>query len=108
VESIKKITTSTNDVLKRFEAIDSGVKIVAEQEEVIRHAMDEQGEGSKEVIHESKNLEKVTHEITSSMNEMASGAEEVNTAVNQVNEISAKNREGIEALLQEVSRFKVA
>jgi methyl-accepting chemotaxis protein len=107
VESIKKITTSTNDVLKRFEAIDSGVKTVADQEEIIRHAMDEQGEGSKEVINESKNLEKVTHEITGSMNEMASGAEEVNIAVTHVNEISAKNREGIEILLREVSRFKV-
>jgi methyl-accepting chemotaxis protein len=70
--------------------------------------MDEQGEGNKEVINESKNLEKVTHEITNSMNEMASGAEEVNIAVHQVNEISARNREGIDTLIQEVSRFKVA
>jgi len=31
----------------------------------------------------------------------------VNTAVNHVNEISAKNREGISNLMKEVSRFKV-
>jgi len=31
----------------------------------------------------------------------------VNTAVHNVSELSAKNREGIDALLKEVSRFKV-
>jgi len=38
---------------------------------------------------------------------MALGAEQVNIAVNNVNEISSKNREGIESLLREVSKFKV-
>jgi methyl-accepting chemotaxis protein len=41
------------------------------------------------------------------MNEMASGADQINVAVNQVNEISAKNREGIDTLIREVSKFKV-
>jgi len=31
----------------------------------------------------------------------------VNTAVNHVNEISGKNRDAIDALLSEVSKFKV-
>jgi methyl-accepting chemotaxis protein len=122
-------------VLNRFEAIDSGVKTVAEQEENIRNAMEEQGEGSKqvlqaagdlneitqqvkngseemlegskEVIHESQNLSKATQEITNGMNEMASGADQMNVAVNHVNEISGKNHEAINTLIQEVSRFKV-
>jgi len=38
---------------------------------------------------------------------MASGADQINAAVNHVNEISVKNRDGIDALIQEVSRFKV-
>jgi methyl-accepting chemotaxis protein len=63
--------------------------------------------GAKEVILESDNLEKVTQEITCGMNEMASGAQQINTAVNQVNVISGKNHESIEALIREVSRFKV-
>jgi len=133
--SIGKITKSTENVLNKFEAIDSGVKTVSEQEENIRNAMEEQGEGSKqilegvgnvneitrqvqagsnemlegakEVIQESQNLEKATQEITGGMNEMASGAEQINIAVHHVNEISAKNREGIETLIREVSRFKV-
>jgi methyl-accepting chemotaxis protein len=134
-ESIDKIGSSTENVLNRFEAIDSSVRVVAEQEENIRNAMEEQGTGSKqvldgiskvneitrhvesgsnemhdgakEVIQESNNLEKVTQEITQGMNEMATGAEQINAAVTQVNEISGKNREGITALIREVSRFKV-
>jgi len=134
-ESIKKITASTDNVLKRFEAIDTGVRTVADQEENIRNAMEEQGqgsrqvlqsatslneltrqvktgseemlEGSKEVMNESRNLERMTQEITSGVNEMASGAEQVNVAVHNVNEISAKNHESIENLIQEVARFKV-
>jgi len=134
-ESIKKITSSTDNVLARFEAIDSGIKTVAEQEEVINHAMEEQAEGSnqllqgttnlngitqqvkagseemlegsQEVMKESRNLEKVTQEITGGMNEMALGAEQVNIAVHNVNELTQKNSEGISTLLREVSRFKV-
>jgi methyl-accepting chemotaxis protein len=133
--SIDKITKSTGNVLTQFEAIESSVKTVAEQEENIRNAMEEQGVGSKqilegmsnvneitrqvtsgsremrdgaqEVIQESNNLEKATQEITFGMNEMAQGADQINVAVNHINTISDKNREGIEVLLKEVSRFKV-
>jgi methyl-accepting chemotaxis protein len=135
-ESIDKITLSTENVLDKFEDIDISVKTVADQEESIRNAMEEQGTGSmqtlqgvsnvneitaqvtssthemlgeaQEVIQESSNLEMATQEITSGMNEMAIGAEQINYAINQVNEISLKNREGIETLIKEVSRFKVA
>jgi methyl-accepting chemotaxis protein len=134
-DSIDKITTSTDEVLNKFEAIDGGVKTVSEQEETIRNAMEEQSvgsqqilevisqlneitgevkngsdemlEGSKEVISEGKNLERITQEITSGMDEMASGADQINVAVHRVNEISANNRESINILVKEVSRFKV-
>ncbi|MDR1894130.1 MAG: methyl-accepting chemotaxis protein, partial [Spirochaetales bacterium] len=46
-DSIDKITKSTGSVLNKFEAIDSGVKTVSDQEENIRNAMEEQNEGSK-------------------------------------------------------------
>jgi methyl-accepting chemotaxis protein len=134
-DSIDKITRSTNAVLNKFEAIDGGVKIVSEQEENIRNAMEEQGqgsqqilesiaklnditqmvkggstemlEGSREVIQESKNLEMVTQEITNGMNEMATGADQINVAVNRVNTISGQNKENIDILVREVSKFKV-
>ena len=133
--SIDKISKSTNTVLARFEAIDTSVRVVAEQEENIRNAMEEQGQGSKqileaisdvneitqmvkngtlemlegarEIIRESENLEKTTLEITGGINEMASGSDQVNTAVHHINELSGKNQENIITLLNEVSRFKV-
>jgi len=104
--SIDKITRSTENVLNKFEAIDSGVKTVADQEENIRNAMEEQGTGSKQTL-ESANLEKATAEITSGMNEMSSGAEQINLAINHVNEISSKNRQAIDVLIKEISQFKV-
>jgi len=73
----------------------------------VKSGSEEMLDGSKEVIHESQNLEKVTQEITGGMNEMASGAEQMNIAVNHVNEISAKNRQAIDSLIKEVSKFKV-
>ncbi|MDR2543635.1 MAG: methyl-accepting chemotaxis protein [Treponema sp.] len=133
--SIDKITHSTENVLTKFEAIDTSVRVVAEQEENIRNAMEEQGQGSKqildaislvnettlmvksgseemldgakEVMHEADNLEKATQEISGGMNEMAIGANEINSAVHHISELSTNNRESINRLMQEVSRFKI-
>lgn len=134
-ESINKIAASIEHVFKNFELIDSNVKIVAEQEVNIQHAMEEQNQGSKqileavgemneitqevksgsmemldgskEVITESSNLERVTQEIAAGMNEMARSANQIKIAINLVNEISIQNKETIGLLTQEVSRFKV-
>jgi len=133
--SIDKIIVSTDNVMSKFEAIDHGVRIVADREEDIRNAMEEQTEGSKQVldasgmvsettrqvkdgsmemlagskegIQESENLERTTREITDGMNEMAAGAEQVNRAVSAVNELSGRTRENILSLALAVSRFKV-
>ena len=64
-------------------------------------------EGAKEVIREADNLANVTREITGGVNEMASGADQVNTAVNQVKDLSNENQDSIGTLTREVSRFKV-
>jgi len=133
--SIDKITQSTNNVLLKFEVIDEHIKTVSEQEENIRNAMEEQSQGSKqvleavgnlnditqhvkseseemrtgskEIINEGKNLEIITQEITGGMNEMATGADQINIAVNQVNDLTVINHEKVETLMLEVSRFKV-
>jgi methyl-accepting chemotaxis protein len=133
--AIDKITVSTGTVLNKFEAIDSGVRIVSEQEGNIREAMEEQGTGSHqileavgrlneitsqvrsssgemrsgsgEVMAASKTLEAITQELTNGMAEMAIGADQINVAVNQVNEISGKNKRDIDDLIGEVDRFKI-
>jgi methyl-accepting chemotaxis protein len=134
-ESIDKITKSTDTVLSKFEAIDTGVRVVSEQEQNIRSAMEEQNEGSRQileaisflnkvtqlvksgsqemlegseqVITEGKNLEMATQEITNGINEMAAGADHISIAINQVDEITGHNKENINTLVQEVSKFKV-
>ena len=133
--AIETITNSTNKVLEKFWAIDERVRTVSDQEISIRNAMEEQGAGSRqileaieklnqltlmvkqssaemreesrEVIRESNNLEKVTLEITESMHEMANSASEINAAVNHVKEISKTNKDSIDILISEVSRFRV-
>jgi methyl-accepting chemotaxis protein len=134
-DSIDKITKSTDSVLNKFEAIDGGIRTVSDQEENIRNAMEEQNagsqqileaigqlnevtrmvkdgstqmlEGSEQVIHESRNLELATQEISNGMNEMAVGADQINAAVSRVNAITGENKESIEVLVKEVSKFKV-
>jgi methyl-accepting chemotaxis protein len=64
-------------------------------------------EGSQQVIQEGRNLELATTEITNGMNEMAAGADQINVAVTRVNTISGENKENIDVLVREVSRFKV-
>jgi methyl-accepting chemotaxis protein len=41
------------------------------------------------------------------MNEMAAGADHINDAVTRVNAISGENKDSIEVLVQEVSKFKL-
>ncbi|MDR2484680.1 MAG: methyl-accepting chemotaxis protein [Treponema sp.] len=134
-ESIDKISMSTNAVLNRFEAIDQHVRIVSEQEEQVRSAMEEQGVGSKNILDNlsklnditciikedsaemldgsqaimqaSKNLEAVTEVITNGMQEMAAGAKEINHAVNRVSAISDENKQHIDTLVSEISKFKI-
>jgi methyl-accepting chemotaxis protein len=133
--SIDMITGSTNTALEKFQAVDDRVRAVSEQETHIYNAMEEQGQGSKqileavgrlneltqmvkhgsiemlkgskEVIQESRNLEKATVEISNDMNEMAGGAGQINFAVSQVETISATNKDSIDTLFGEVSKFKV-
>ncbi|MCL2558192.1 MAG: methyl-accepting chemotaxis protein [Treponema sp.] len=134
-KSFDKITSSTDKVLKNFEEIETRVKTVAEQEESIRRAMEEQNDGSrqimdalggvnettqkvksvagvmlvgaKDVLAEAASLERATVEIATGVNEMSQGAEGINTAMALVNDLSLKNRGYIETLVTEVSRFKV-
>jgi methyl-accepting chemotaxis protein len=56
---------------------------------------------------ESQNPETATQEIADGMTEMASGAAQINVAVNRVNTLSGENKSNIDVLVQEVSRFKV-
>ena len=133
--SVDLVLGSTQDVMNQFENIDGKIKTVMEFEYTIRNSMDEQDAGSKEilmaiaeltditsevksgsdemligsqeVIQESKNLEIITSEVLGGMQEIASGIQQITVAVNQVNDISQENKDSIEALNNEVEKFKV-
>ncbi|MDR1862402.1 MAG: bacteriohemerythrin [Treponema sp.] len=135
-DSITLIQKAAEGVLGKFGAIDSGVKIVLEQEEQIRNAMDEQSEGSKQilealerlndithrvksgagemqqesraVIQEGKNLEAAAKEISQGIAEISSRTGLVNGAVEHLREIGGKNRSNIETLGRVVSRFTIS
>jgi len=133
--SIDTINGSISTALEEFQAVDERVRAVSEQETIIYNAMEEQRqdsrqileaigrlneltqmvknnsiemlEESKEVIMESRNLEMATVEISHGMNEMASGAGQINSAVSHVEVISKTNKACIDKLVAEISKFKV-
>jgi len=133
--SIDTITKSTSVVLERFTTIEQEVKIVANQETQIRHAMEEQGIGSrsileavtklntvtdlvrkasgdmttesKEVISQSGDLKRITRESAEDMDEMTQSADHMTGAITRVKQISSENKQNIDALSGEIARFKV-
>jgi hemerythrin-like metal-binding protein len=135
-DSMIEISKAAGDVMSKFEAIDSGVKTVSDQEELIRGAMDEQSIGSRqileavgklneitrsvkdssaemlreseEIIDQGKNLKIVTEGITERINNMAYRSGEVNTSVNHVNVITRKNKSNIDTLREVITYFNIA
>ena len=63
--------------------------------------------GGEQVAQEMTKLDDLTKIITGNMNEMASGSVQITNAVQDVNEITQKNKQSIESLAAEVKKFKV-
>ena len=132
---IETLSASSKTVEAKFNAIFTLAEQVKEMSARLTEAMREQENGSKEVLTAIKSINTVTIEvqagseemlkggesvaeemqklddltriITESMNEMASGAVQINNAVQEVSEITQKNKRSIEALAEEVGKFKV-
>ena len=132
---IETLADSSKTVEEKFNAIFSLAEQVKEMSNRLTEAMREQENGSREVLTAIKNINTVTVEvqagseemlkggegvakemqkldgltrvITESMNEMASGAVQINNAVQEVNEITQKNKRSIQSLAEEVGKFKV-
>ena len=132
---IDTLSASSKTAEEKFNAIFTLAEQVKDMSNRLTEAMREQENGSKEVLKAIKNISMVTVEvqsgseemlkggegvasemqkldaltrvITESMNEMASGAVQINNAVQEVNEITQKNKRSIESLAEEVGKFKV-
>ena len=132
---IETLSASSKTVEEKFNTIFNLAEQVKDMSNRLTEAMREQENGSKEVLTAIKSINTVTTEvqagseemlkggegvaeemqkldgltrvITESMNEMASGAIQINNAVQEVNEITQKNKHSIESLAEEVGKFKV-
>ena len=132
---IEGLSSSSKVVETKFNAIFNLAEEVRNMSHRLTEAMREQENGSKEVLTAIKDINQVTQEvqqgseemlrgsegvasemekldgltrvITDSMNEMAAGAIQISNAVNEVADISSKNKMSIEGLVEEVGRFKI-
>ena len=132
---IEGLSSSSKIVETKFNAIFSLAEQVRDISTRLTEAMKEQANGSREVLSAIKDINQVTQEvsqgsaemlrgsegvavemqkldgltrvITDSMNEMAAGATQISKAVNEVVEISNKNKTSIEGLVAEVGKFKI-
>ena len=132
---IETLSASSKTVEEKFNAIFTLAEQVKEMSARLTEAMREQENGSREVLTAIKSINTVTVEvqagseemlkggegvakemqkldgltrvITDSMNEMASGAVQISNAVQEVSEITQKNKRSIENLADEVGKFKV-
>jgi methyl-accepting chemotaxis protein/CheY-like chemotaxis protein len=134
---IDSISKSSNDVLTRFDAIDSSVKTVSEHGLNIRNAMEEQEAGGKQILESINRLKDITHLVKNGSNEMSDSGDEltkktsefinisnqvVNTmnkivggamsdiqlAIKHVDEMSIENNRNFIDLKEETEKFKVS
>ena len=99
-EAMREQENGSREVLTAIKSINTvTVEVQAGSEEMLK--------GGEGVAQEMRKLDDLTRVITESMNEMASGAVQINNAVQEVSEITQKNKRSIEALSAEVGKFKV-
>ncbi|WP_253730167.1 methyl-accepting chemotaxis protein [Treponema sp. OMZ 790] len=135
IEIINHLISAGNGAEKTFDEVYDLAHTISEQEDLITASMKEQTEGSREILTAIRDINTVTHQvndgsaemlkggenaaaemhkldnltrvIADSMNEIASGAVQISNAVQDVNEITQKNKASIENLALEVQKFKV-
>jgi methyl-accepting chemotaxis protein len=133
--ALDSIGNASVAVLSGFAVIDGAVKTVTEQENNIRDTMETQDAGSKEILQDMESSLAITESVRRSSGEMLTGSREVigegarlesltgamtegikeileslsilNGTVSKAGQMSHANRESIDVLLEEISRFKI-
>ncbi len=85
----------------------TAIKDINSVTQEVKSGSEEMLKGGEQVAEEMRKLDTLTRVITESMNEMASGAVQINNAVQEVNEITQRNKQAIDNLAAEVGKFKV-
>ena len=132
---IHKVAENTQEVQKQFEVIFELTTTVSRQEDVIKSAMEEQAEGSsqvleamgeikyssdsvqkeseelkiggKQIIDEMKILADVTVQIKNAMGEIVSGTDEITKSIKEVNKATENNKTDLAVLDNQFSSFKL-
>ncbi|MGP1455599.1 MAG: methyl-accepting chemotaxis protein [Treponema sp.] len=100
IKAMREQEQSSREVLNAIKTISIvTVEVQTGSAEILR--------GGEGVAEEMRKLDSLTQVIADSMNQMTSGSIQINGAVQEVNEITRKNKESIEALAEEVSKFKI-
>ncbi len=99
-EAMRKQENGSKEVLSAIKSINTvTMEVQAGSEEMLK--------GGESVAAEMRKLDDLTRIITDSMKEMASGAVQINNAVQEVNRITQENKTSIQKLAAEVGKFKV-
>ena len=105
--NIEQITAAMKEQENGSREVISAMQSINEVTLEVKDGSAEMLKGGEQVAHEMQKLDELTRVITSSMNEMASGAVQINHSISEVSDITEKNRDAIENLVGEVSKFKV-
>ena len=99
-EAMREQENGSKEVLTAIKSINTvTIEVQAGSEEMLK--------GGEGVAEEMRKLDELTRIITDSMNEMAAGATQINNAIQEVSQITEKNRQSIGNLADEVKKFKV-
>ena len=132
---IASLSTSSKTAEEKFTSIFELSEHVKTMSDNLMRAMDEQGNGNREILRAISNIKAVTSDvkngseqmlkdgtqvtgemqkldeltkiITDNMNVMARETVQINNAVQEVNTITQQNKEAIENLSKEVGKFKI-
>jgi len=133
--SLAIISASTMASLKQFADIDQGFESASAQSIEIRNSMEQQDAGNKEVFaamtesneitqnvrsnsseiqnasqevaEQSRQLENLTGELTGAISDITLGIGSINAAVTHTSDICQKNKEDIDTLIREISKFNI-
>jgi len=100
IEAMREQENGSREVLGAIKTINAVTnEVQADSEGMLK--------SGERVTEEMRKLDNLTRVIADSMNEMASGAVQISNAVQEVSEITQKNKHSVESLAGEVSKFKV-
>lgn len=110
-EQVKKMSQQLMEAMREQESgsreVLGAIKTINAVTNEVQAGSGEMLRGGEGVTEEMRKLDDLTRVIADSMNEMASGAVQISNAVQDVNEITQKNKVSIDNLAKEVKKFKV-